>query len=141
MGRPPKYTPAQKLALGLAIVTARRHGVPWKTLERIYGHRRIWLWRLAIVDPTASELFSKHLGHGQDGAASTRISGMGGSGPSAPPPPPPTPALEDPAVQEARTKAIRDAASKAKGRAATILTGSEGDTSQPTLGVKTLLGA
>lgn len=64
---------------------------------------------------------------------------MGGSPPS-PPPPPPPPSLEDPAVQEARTKAIRDAAAKAKGRAATILTGVEGDTSTPTLGVKTLLG-
>ncbi|HYC65142.1 MAG TPA: hypothetical protein VEC14_10460 [Reyranellaceae bacterium] len=65
--------------------------------------------------------------------------------PASPPPPADTaPAAapvtrEDPAVASAREKEL-ELARKVKGRSSTILTGAMGDTSQPTLGRKTLLG-
>lgn len=55
------------------------------------------------------------------------------------PPPPPAPSREDPAVEEARRRQVI-AARQARGRAATILTGGQGDTSTPELGKKQLLG-
>jgi len=55
------------------------------------------------------------------------------------PTPPPAPSMADPAVEEARRKQI-EAQKRAKGRASTILTGGQGDTTTPELGKKTLLG-
>lgn len=57
----------------------------------------------------------------------------------APAPPPPAPSKDDPAVEEARRKELI-AAQKAKGRAASILTGGEGDTSAAPVEKKRLLG-
>lgn len=53
------------------------------------------------------------------------------------PPPPPTPL--DPAVEAAR-KAEREARKRRRGRGATILTSSLGDTTEPNIEQKTLLG-
>ena len=60
--------------------------------------------------------------------------------PPAPPPPPPVPQPGDPAVEEARKRALA-AARNAKGRAATILTGGQGLTGDAPVSKKTLLGA
>lgn len=66
---------------------------------------------------------------------------MGGmfSAPKAPPPAPPPPTMEDPAVQDAAKKE-QEAARKARGRAATVLAGVEGDTSEAPTEKKRLLG-
>lgn len=64
---------------------------------------------------------------------------MFGGGPSAPQPAPAPPAQADPAVEAARQKEL-EAAMKARGRAATILTGGQGDTSAAPVERKTLLG-
>lgn len=64
------------------------------------------------------------------------------SGPPDPPPLPPMPAQptkEDPAVEEARRKELI-AAQKTRGRAATLLTGGEGDTTDAPVQTKRLLG-
>lgn len=53
------------------------------------------------------------------------------------PPPPPTPL--DPEVEAAR-KAEREARKRRRGRGATILTSALGDTTEPTIEKKTLLG-
>lgn len=65
---------------------------------------------------------------------------MGGvfSSPKAPPPVVP-PTLEDPAIAQARANQ-QAADRKAQGRAATVITGGEGDTTEAPLGRKTLLG-
>ncbi|WP_428247230.1 hypothetical protein [Ferrovibrio sp.] len=65
---------------------------------------------------------------------------MGGvfSGPKVPPPTP-VPTLEDPAIAQARA-AQAAAERKAQGRAATVITGGEGDTSEAPLGRKSMLG-
>lgn len=59
------------------------------------------------------------------------------SPPSVPPPPPP--ARADPAVEEARRRQLI-AARQVRGRAATILTGGEGDLSPAPATRKSLLG-
>lgn len=51
----------------------------------------------------------------------------------------PPPTLEDPAIAQARAKE-QQAALKAKGRAATVITGGEGDTSEAPIQRKRLLG-
>lgn len=56
-----------------------------------------------------------------------------------PAPPAPAPTVADPAVEEARRKELL-MASKARGRADTLLTGGAGDTSIAPLAKKTLLG-
>jgi len=61
------------------------------------------------------------------------------SGPPKPKKPTPPPTEEDPAVEEARRKE-QLAAQQARGRAATLVTGTQGDTTDPNLGKKTLLG-
>lgn len=53
--------------------------------------------------------------------------------------PEPTPTAADPAVEEARRKELL-AAQKSKGRAATLLTGGDGDTSEAPVERKRLLG-
>lgn len=60
------------------------------------------------------------------------------------PPPPPSPTSADPAVAAATQKAMADAAAReraAKGRASTILTGAQGDTSQAPTARNILLGS
>jgi len=59
--------------------------------------------------------------------------------PSPPPAPAPVPSKDDPAVEEARRKELI-AAQKARGRAASILTGGEGDTTDAPVTQKRLLG-
>jgi len=59
--------------------------------------------------------------------------------PPLPPAPPPPPEQNDPAVLDARKREI-DAASKARGRKSTLLTGGEGITEAGNLARKTLLG-
>lgn len=54
--------------------------------------------------------------------------------------PAPPPTMSDPSVAEARRKAIEDSARKARGRASTILTGGQGDTSNAPVAKKSLLG-
>lgn len=53
---------------------------------------------------------------------------------------PKAPTIDDPAVADA-AKREREAQLKAKGRASTILTGAEGDTSKPNLARRQLLGS
>lgn len=60
-------------------------------------------------------------------------------GPPKPKKPKPIPTPEDPAVEEARRKEL-EAAQKARGRAATLLNGTEGDTSEANTAKKRLLG-
>jgi type IV secretory pathway VirB10-like protein len=65
--------------------------------------------------------------------------GGGKSAPPPPPPPPPPPTVEDPAVKEAsdeQRRRIRLASTNEN----TILTSTEGDTTNPNLKKKTLLG-
>lgn len=66
---------------------------------------------------------------------------MGGifSSPSPPPPPAPPPTMEDPAVQDAAKKE-QEAARLARGRAALVLAGVEGDTTEAPTEKKRLLG-
>lgn len=59
--------------------------------------------------------------------------------PALPPPPPPPPEKNDPSVLDARRREI-EAASKAKGRKATLLTGGEGVEEAGNVARKTLLG-
>lgn len=61
------------------------------------------------------------------------------SPPPPPPPPPPAPTLAAPDVQAAARQQAIDAA-QADGRAATMLTGPNGDTSPAPVAKKTLLG-
>jgi hypothetical protein len=67
--------------------------------------------------------------------------GFGGApaAPKLPPPPPPVPTIEDPAVTAAAEQA-RIAAEKRKGRAATLITGGQGDTSTPNIARPEALG-
>ena len=62
-----------------------------------------------------------------------------GSPPPPPPPPPMTPTLASPDVNAAARQQAVDAA-QADGRAATILTSGQGDTSAAPVAKKTLLG-
>lgn len=57
----------------------------------------------------------------------------------APTPAPEPPTKDDPSVEEARRKELQ-AAAKARGRAATLLTGGDGDTSAAPVQRKRLLG-
>lgn len=66
------------------------------------------------------------------------MSFMSPKAPALPPAAPPPPALNDPAVEEARRREL-EAASKAKGRRSTLLTGGEG-VEAGNIGKKTLLG-
>ncbi|TXG77590.1 hypothetical protein E6Q11_02355 [Candidatus Dojkabacteria bacterium] len=62
----------------------------------------------------------------------------------APPPPPPSPVGADPAEAAKTQKAMEDAASaerKARGRAATLLTGGEGVEDPATISKRMLLGS
>jgi len=68
------------------------------------------------------------------------IFGGGGSSQPSPPPPPPAP-TPAPTIDTARqAQQSRDAVAGRRGRAATILTGAQGDLSAPTTGTKQLLG-
>jgi len=61
-----------------------------------------------------------------------------------PPPPPPDTSAQDEATRLATQKKLDEAAAaegKARGRAATLLTGGEGDTSQASISRRTLIGA
>jgi hypothetical protein len=60
--------------------------------------------------------------------------------PSAPPPPPPVPTLDNNADVQNAANAERQRLLRARGRAATILTGALGDTSTAPSAVKRLLG-
>lgn len=72
------------------------------------------------------------------------MGGLFGGGSSAPPPPPPPPApTPAPTIDDARQKQqSSDKDAGRKGRAATILTGEQGDLSTPTTtsGAKKLMG-
>lgn len=56
-----------------------------------------------------------------------------------PPPPPPAPTKTDSSVEAARRSEV-EAAGKARGRSASILTGGDGDTSAAPVTTKRLLG-
>ena len=44
MGRE-ELTAEQQREIGLVVAQARRCGVPWKVLQRVYGRSRTQLWR------------------------------------------------------------------------------------------------
>lgn len=162
MARPRKLSPDVVPAVRRAIAS----GVSRKEVMRLFGIGRVALWRALngaqTPNQAAGEGVSKHLSgvskHLRPCAVTSAIdsirtsqvgspeildvSGIFGSPamPAAPPPPPPPPAVEDPAIEEARKKQL-DVASKARGRAATLLTGGQGDTTEAPLGKATLLGA
>lgn len=69
---------------------------------------------------------------------------LGGSKPAPviapPPPPPPAPSIDQAASRVAAEKAAQDAALRKRGRAASVLTGSEGVADTP-IAKKTLVGS
>lgn len=148
-----RWSPIRRRQVGIAVAIARQCGIEWKVLERIYGHSRRQLLRLA---DDATALMSQHaalMSHRSDGpgaAASGTVSGidttligdcsMGGGG-SPPPPqaPPAAPTLSDPAVSNA-ARAEQLTAARARGRASTILTGGLGLMTPAPVQQKTLLG-
>lgn len=136
------WTSEHGRVVGLMVARAREAGIKWKTLEAIYGRDRTWLWRLAeeaqdgrkqqnspgkqhhgacrdAVEPPILAFLNGH-NFGSDD--------MGGGG-GAPAPqvmaPPPPPTLSDPAVTNA-SRSEQQAAARARGRAATNLTGGTG---------------
>ena len=40
-----RATAQQRAEVARAVATGRRNGVPWKTLETVYGRSRAQLWR------------------------------------------------------------------------------------------------
>lgn len=137
--------------VGAAVAAARAAGDGWKALEHRFGRGRVQLWRcVRLLDPLMKQNrpLMKHQGPRQPpemapslAAATTRaleMSIFGGSTP-APPAPPPVPTLSDPAVTNAARQEQLNAA-RARGRAATILTGGMGAGSAPPVAAKILLG-
>lgn len=137
----------------MMVAQARAAGIPWKILERIYDRDRIWLWKLATGHKKQNGPDKQQAGAGATTGELPILAylnrqqpeedemGGGGSAPPAPavvaPPPPPT--LSDPAVSNA-SQAEQAAAARAKGRAATVLTGGMGLMAAPQTQQKVLLG-
>jgi hypothetical protein len=157
MARPRKLSPSVVPAVRRAIAA----GVSRKDVMKLFGIGRTTLWEALRGAEGMGHGVSEHLSgvseHRGACAVTSRATSiadsplsyprtldMGGlfspSAPNPPPPPPPPPTVEDPAIEDARKKQL-DVANKARGRAATLLTGGQGDTSEAPLGKATLLGA
>lgn len=147
-----RWSPERRRQVGIAVALARRGGIEWKVLERIYGHCRRQLLRLAdAADALMSQqaALMSHRGDGpgaRDGGtviSDANLTGDrpmgGGSSPPPPQAPPAVPTLSDPAVSNA-ARAEQLSSARARGRASTILTGGLGLMTPAPVQQKTLLG-
>lgn len=151
--RPRPITAQRRRCIGIAVLLARQAGVKWKVLESVYQRERTQLWRLAREATRLMQQNSPLMQHQAPGPGEAAVETMatseterdevpmGGGGYSAPAPaaPPPAPTLSDPAVSNA-ARAEQMAAARARGRAATILTGGLGLMTPAPTQQKTLLG-
>ena len=62
-------SPVQRQEIGRAVWIGRASGVPWKTLERVYGRSRAQLWRTAEVWNATKNPGMKHIGACEGGLA------------------------------------------------------------------------
>lgn len=145
------WTKAKQQRIGLAVLLARLGGMRWKELERRFGRSRLQLWRCASLADGLMKQNSrlmKHLRSGGVPAFGLSLSVhddcrgelvMFGGGSPTPPPVQAPPTLSDPAVaQAARQEQLNSA--RARGRAATLLTGGMGVTAPAPIAQKQLLG-
>lgn len=144
-GKAKPWTSERQLAVGSAVLVARLARMPWKALERQFRHERTQLWRCAQAAkslmqqnigsmqhlPTTAGVGAREsLGPSADmpswSAVEKRMGGfLGGSSPPPPPAAPAAPTFSDPAVTNAAREEQINAA-RARGRAATLLTGGQG---------------